>query len=153
MMYSLMNQPFGKAYKLIWPALKHAIIPYIIWSAIFYVIVFFVSNETYSISGYIKNLIIGYPYNFVPILVFFIVISPILAIIIKKYPFFLFAGIILYQVALVNIQLPGILGFKFPDWMSIISPPVLGLPLTLWAIFYPLGMIYIHHSLKVKGFN
>ena len=151
MMYSLMNQPFRKAYQLIWPALKHAIIPYLIWSLIFYVIVFFVSNETYSLSGYLKNLIVGYPYNFVPILIFFILISPILAIIIRKYPFILFAAIILYQVTLVNIQLPGTLGFKFPGWMSILSPPVLGLPLTLWAIFYPLGMIYIQHSLKVKS--
>lgn len=151
MMYSLMNQPIGKAYQLIWPALKHAIIPYLIWSIIYYFVIFFISKEAYSFTGYLKNLIVGYPFNFVPILVFFILISPLLAFIIKKYPVFLLAAVLIYQIVLVNIQLPGILGFTFPQWLNIVSPPVLSLPLTLWAIFYPLGMIYIQHSLNIKN--
>ncbi len=150
MMYSLMDQTVTKGYRLILPALKNAIIPYFIWSIIFYIIRFLFFNESTSLGGYLKNLIVGYPYNFVPILVFFILISPLLAAVIKKFaiPVLIFIGI--YQFLLVIIQLPDIFSLSLPSWIKIFAPPVLSLPLTLWAVFYPAGMIYIQHSQKLK---
>jgi len=152
MMYSLTGKTIKDGFRQIIPALKNAIIPYIFWSTIYYFVVLILNQESYSIFGYGKNFLVGYPYNFVPILVFFILISPFLGWLSKRFPFLLIAFVCLYQIALVNIQLPGILGFQFPGWMNIISPPVLSLPLTLWAIFYPFGMVYIQNSEKYKTF-
>jgi peptidoglycan/LPS O-acetylase OafA/YrhL len=150
MMYSLSGKTVKEGYRLILPALKNAVIPYILWSVIFYFIIFLVNHETYSLFGYIKNLLVGYPYNFVPILVFFILLSPILAWFSKKFPLITIALFLIYQIILLNIQLPGVLGFVFPNWMVIVSPPILGLPLTLWAVFYGFGMVYILYSEKYK---
>jgi hypothetical protein len=152
MMYSLMNQTIAKGYRLILPALKNALIPYFIWSIIFFIIRLFLGHERFSFLGYLKNLIVGYPYNFVPILIFFIVISPLLAYIIKKYAILVLIGFGIYQFMLVIIQLPDVFKLSLPTWMKILSPPVLSLPLTLWAIFYPLGMIYIQHSQNLKKY-
>ena len=150
MMYSLSGKTVKVGYRLILPVLKNAVIPYILWSVIFYFIIFLVNHETYSLFGYIKNLLVGYPYNFVPILVFFILLSPILAWFSKKFPLITIALFLIYQIILLNIQLPGVLGFAFPNWMVIVSPPILGLPLTLWAVFYGFGMVYIQYSEKYK---
>ena len=150
MMYSLSGKTIKEGYRLIIPALKNAVIPYILWSLIFYLIIFIVNHETYSVFGYIKNLLVGYPYNFVPILVFFILLSPILAWFSKKFPVLTIVLLLIYQIILLNIQLPGVLGFVFPNWMNFVSPPILGLPLTLWAVFYGIGMVYILNSEKYK---
>ncbi len=150
MMYSLSGKTIKEGYRLIIPALKNAVIPYILWSVIFYLLMFGINHETYSILGYIKNLLVGYPYNFVPILVFFILLSPILAWFSKKFPVMTIALLLMYQIVLLNIQLPGVLGFVFPNWMNIVSMPILGLPLTLWAVFYGFGMVYIQNSEKYK---
>jgi len=150
MMYSLTGKTVKEGFRQIIPALKNAIIPYFFWSIIYYIVVLILNHESYSVFGYGKNILVGYPYNFVPILVFFILISPFLGWLSKHFPILLIAFFILYQIALVNIQLPGILGFFFPGWLNIISPPVLSLPLTLWAIFYPIGMVYIQNSEKFK---
>jgi len=150
MMYSLSGKSIKEGYRLIIPALKNAVIPYIFWSIIFYGIIFFINHETFSLFGYIKNLLVGYPYNFVPILVFFILLSPVLAWCSKKNPLLIIVLLLVYQLVLVNIQLPGVLGFVFPDWINIVSPPILGLPLTLWAVFYCFGMVYIQNSEQYK---
>jgi peptidoglycan/LPS O-acetylase OafA/YrhL len=151
MMYSLQDKPLTQAYRLIAPSLLHAIIPYLVWSVVFYIFVYFLRGETSSFTGYMKNILVGYPYNFVPILIAFILISPILAVLTKKYAVWIIGLFVIYQIILLNIQLPGILGFTFPSWMNILSLPILGLPLTLWAVFYPLGMVYIRHSQRIKG--
>jgi peptidoglycan/LPS O-acetylase OafA/YrhL len=151
MMYSLMNKSIREGYRVIIPTLKNAVIPYLVWSVLYYIVAYLMYQESYSLLGYVKNLLVGYPYNFVPILVFFILISPILSWLSRRYPVFLFVFFALYQIVLLNIQLPGSLGFVFPGWLSIIAPPVLSLPFTLWAIFYPFGMIYIQNAEKYKS--
>ena len=55
MMYSLSGKTIKEGYLLIIPALKNAVIPYILWSVIFYLIIFSINHETYSFFGYIKN--------------------------------------------------------------------------------------------------
>jgi hypothetical protein len=150
MVYSLRNKPILKAYKMLVPALQNAIVPYIIWSLVFYLTVFFVRGEIYNIGGYLKNILVGYPYNFIPILVFYILLSPLILKIAEKYPVFtmlIFVGI---QIVLANISVPGIIGFKFPEFMKLLAPPVLRIPLALWAVFYPFGIVFSLHSNKIQ---
>lgn len=150
MMYALKGKTIREGYRLILPALKNVVIPYLIWSIIFYLFVFFLNSESYSLLGYLKNIFVGYPFNFVPILVFYIALAPLWAWVVKKYPVVILFLILIYQLVLVNLRLQGVLGFPFPGWMSLLSPPVIGLSLALWGVFYPLGLIYIQFSESYK---
>src|SRR5688500_13977086 len=40
--------------------------PYLVWSALFYVVVLLTNGERQSAPGYVKSLVVGYPYHFVP---------------------------------------------------------------------------------------
>ncbi len=51
---------------------------------------------------------------------------------------------------LANISVPGIIGFKFPEFMKLFAPPVLRIPLALWAVFYPFGIVFSLHSNKIQ---
>jgi membrane-bound acyltransferase YfiQ involved in biofilm formation len=42
------------------------------------------------------------------------------------------------------------LGFTFPTWFSVLAPPVLSGPLAEWAIFFPLGLVYV---INAKSMN
>lgn len=79
MMYAMKDKKIRQNYRLVLPALKNVVFPYIIWSVVFYIFIYFLRAETFSLPGYLKNLIVGYPFNFVPILVFYIIIAPLLA--------------------------------------------------------------------------
>ncbi len=150
MVYSLSNKPLRKAYKQLLPPLQNAITPYIIWSLVFYGLVYVLRGETYTIFGMIKNLLVGYPYNFVPILIFYILLSPLILKAAEKHPLFiilLFGGM---QIVLANIAFPGILGVKFPEYMNILAPPVLRIPLALWAVFYPFGIVFSLHRATIQ---
>lgn len=150
MVYGLRGKPLIKSIRLILPVLYNAIVPYVVWSIVFFLITFLLKGESYSIPGYIKNLLIGYPFNFVPILVFFIILSPLLVKLCKHYAWAVLAFFLLIQLILINIVLPGIIGFSFPEWMGVFSVPILQLPLALWAIFFPLGIVYGLHSQKIN---
>ncbi len=151
MMYAMKDKNIWESYRLVLPALRNVIFPYIIWSVAFYFFIYLLKAETYSLLGYVKNLIVGYPFNFVPILVFFIIIAPLLAWVVKRWPLIILFAFFVFQFLLVNIKLPGSMGFMLPTFFSILYVPILGLPLTLWAIFYPLGMVYIQFSQKYKS--
>lgn len=151
MMYALKDKTIFEGYRLVLPALRNVIFPYLLWSAFFYLVFFLVRGETYSLFGYLKNLLVGYPFNFVPTLVFFIFISPLIAWALRRFPFITMSAIILYQILLVTIRLPGILGFSLPTWLGFLFIPVIGLPLALWAFFYPTGMLYIQYSEPFKN--
>jgi len=151
MVYSIRGRPLLKAYKMLLPALQNVLLPYLIWSVVFYGTVYFVRQETYDIFGYLKNIIVGYPYNFVPILVFFILLSPIIIKLAEKYPIWILVFFALVQITLANISVPGIIGFKFPEFMKYLAVPVLRIPLALWAVFYPMGIIYTLHSKPIQA--
>lgn len=151
MMYAMKDKKIRQNYRLVLPALKNVVFPYIIWSVVFYIFIYFLRAETFSLPGYLKNLIVGYPFNFVPILVFYIIIAPLLAWIIKRVPLITLFAFLVFQLVLVNIKIPGILGFVFPDFFNLLYVPILGLPFALWAVFYPLGMVYIQFSQKYKS--
>ncbi len=140
--YAAAGTPPRLSWKTVWSNLKRILWPYLLWSIVFYTIVYFQRNEIYSAPGYIKQLIVGYPFNFVPILVFWLALSPILVRLARRFSRVLIAIILLFQMFLLNLEYPGILGFAFPAWAHWLKPPVLHFTLAVWGIYYPLGLIY-----------
>jgi peptidoglycan/LPS O-acetylase OafA/YrhL len=141
--YAAQGEPPKLSRKFMFSSLRHIIIPYVIWSTVFYVFIFFILDERTTLIGYIKNLLVGYPYHFVPLLVFYYVISPLMVRIGKsKISFLMLALIGLYQLALIDILHPGILGFIFPNSASFLAVKVLRTTLAEWAIYFPLGLVY-----------
>jgi peptidoglycan/LPS O-acetylase OafA/YrhL len=128
-----------------WAGLTRIVWPYLIWSVVYYAVVYVRRDETYTILGHLKNLVVGYPYHFVPLLLFFYVLSPLLVRFAKRWGWLLIAIIALYQAILMNVQFAGILGFRFPDWMKYVVPPVVGYALAEWGIYFPLGLVYGLH--------
>jgi peptidoglycan/LPS O-acetylase OafA/YrhL len=150
MSYAARGEPPALTWKVVWTSLKRIWWPYLLWSLIFYVVVFLQYGDAYSPWGYVKNLIVGYPFHFIPLLVFYYAISPILVRLAKRFGLLLLIAIGLYQLVLMNLEVPGILGFRFPGWMEILDPPVLGNTLAQWAIYFPLGLVY---SLNAQRIN
>lgn len=133
--------------------LKRLLQPYLFWSIVFYIIVYFTRDWQYSILGYIKNLIVGFPYQFVPLIVLFYALSPILIKIGRKYPKSLIALIAGYQLFLLIILQPSLIGSpSFLAPLNVFVPPVFGTTMSEWGVFFPLGMVLSMHSQAVKPF-
>lgn len=147
--YVAQNSTLWQSYKATWARLQHIFWPYAIWSVVFYIVVYVQWGETYSFLGYLKNLLVGYPYNFVPLLVLYYALAPLLVRFSRRFGVVLVAAIGLYQLILVNLLRPGALGFAFPAWMQIFVPRVVSTTLADWAIFFPLGIVYSLHSKSV----
>lgn len=130
-------------YRIVWNNLKHVAIPYVIWSLIFYLEIFVLHGKRFTPLEYLKHLAVGYPFNFVPLLIFYYLISPLLIRAIRYTGWLVIALIGLYQLVLLNIVLPGTLGFEFPAQIGVLAPPILSSTLAEWAIFFPLGLIYV----------
>ncbi len=133
-------------YKIVWVNLRNVLFPYLIWSAIFYLQVYFVHGQTCTPGECLKQLIVGYPFNFVPLMMFYYLLAPILIVLLRYMGWSLILIIGGLQLILLNIVSPGVLGFQFPGWMSIFAPPVLSSPLSEWAIFFPLGLLYVKYA-------
>jgi len=140
--FAIQNRSLGSSYKVVWHDLRNVIFPYVIWSIVFYGMVFFLLGEKYSFLGYLKNLIVGYPNNFVPLMVLFYLLAPLLIRVIKRQPLLILVVIFAYQLFLTNVLQPGILGFTFPTWAKYLSPPIVRETLSTWAVFFPFGMVY-----------
>ena len=104
----------------------------------------------FSFTEYGRHLIVGYPFHFIPLLVFFYLISPILIPIGKRFPWILILGFLIYQLFLLNIKYPGTLGFDFPNWANIFVIPILGNTMADWGVCFPLGIVF---SLNIKQFR
>jgi len=144
--YASQNKNIKQSYKVVWSSLKNVIWPYIIWSLVFYIVIFFLNNQKYTLWEYFKNLVVGYPYNFVPLLIFYYLISPILVRFCKKYGLIIIVAIVAYQFFLFNLLNPGIAGFYLPEWAKFFRIPVLSATMNDWALFFPLGIIYSLHA-------
>ncbi len=144
--YSAQNASLWQSYKSIWARLQHILWPYLIWSVVFYIVVYIQWGEEYTLPGYIKNLLVGYPFNFVPLLLLFYLLAPLLVRIGRNHGLLLVAALGLYQVVLINLVIPGALGFQFPAWMNFLVPRVVSTTLADWAVFFPLGIVYSLHA-------
>jgi peptidoglycan/LPS O-acetylase OafA/YrhL len=138
------------SYKVVFENLKHILWPYIIWSIVFYIWLYIGHNEHYSLTGYLKNLIVGYPFHFVPLILFFYLTAPILVWFTRKAGgVTIIALMAFYQIALINILEPGIYGFVFPNWMNYLTPPVISRTYADWGTYFPLGLIYTFNMVSL----
>lgn len=138
--------------KFIWSGLRHILWPYIIWSIIFYIVLAAQYGQTFTPFGYLKNLITGYPFHFVPLLMFFYVSAPLLVPLARRYGLWLILGVGLLQLILLAIREPGIFYFSMPAFMARLMPPVIGNSLANWALYFPLGMVMSLHAKELKPY-
>ncbi len=129
-------------WSIVWAALKRLLWPYLVWSILFYIYVYLRKAEGYTLWGYIVKLIVGYPFHFIPILLFYYVWSPVLVRLAHRFGYILLAGIAFYQAFLIALVFPSRFGLTVPGWMDVFVPPVLGQTMAQWAIYFPLGLVY-----------
>lgn len=135
--------------KFTWHSLEHILWPYLIWSGIFYVVIYMFYGMRFDSLGYIKNLLVGYPYNFVPMLAFFYFLSPVLIWVGKRHAFLLLLVFLSYQMFLLNLVYPGFLGFTFSAWATYLRPPIISKPMADWGMFFPVGIVYGLEKTKI----
>lgn len=140
--YAVHGREMPAAYKIVVSSLRYVIVPYIVWSLIFYVVAYLLDYQRLSLLGYGKGLLVGHPFNFVPLLIFFYMLGPLLVLAVRRHPWLMLAVVLGYQVFLLNVVSPGALGVTFPSWTWWLSPPVLRATLAKWAIYFPLGVVY-----------
>jgi peptidoglycan/LPS O-acetylase OafA/YrhL len=144
--YSIRGQESRLSYRTIFLGLKHIILPYVFWSLVFYLILYLWHDRLFTPFEYAKHLLVGYPFNFVPLIVFFYLVSPVLVRLSIKHSLIILGLIAAYQVFLINAVYPGTLGFAFPSWTNIFVLPVLGRSMADWGIYFPLGMVFSLHA-------
>jgi peptidoglycan/LPS O-acetylase OafA/YrhL len=149
--FAIQNRPIQGAFRAVWKNVITVLWPYLIWSILFYLLVGVLLGESYTFTGYIKNLIVGYPFNFVPLLIFFYITAPFMVWIARRWPAPVLAFTLVYQLFLANVNVPGTLGFAFPDWARYLTPPVVRESLSLWAFFFPFGVVYYQHQQKLSA--
>jgi len=127
-------------FKVVRNGLSHLLWPYAFWTILFYLMLYLLWSETSTPFEYLKGLATGFPYDFVPLIAFYYILTPFLIPIARR----LFSGIILilfialYQFILIaTVLYPQIFG-----WMDFLALPVLRTTLTIWAIYFPLGLVY-----------
>lgn len=145
--YAARRTPPALPWSNVWAAVKRILWPYVVWSIVFYIYVYFRKAEGYTLWGYVQNLIVGYPFHFIPILLFYYVCSPVMVRLTPRFGYVLLAALALYQAFLIGLVHPSTYGLSVPDWTDVLVPPVLGRPMARWGIFFPLGLVY---SLKAK---
>lgn len=148
--YAANKDDFVRNYKIVRTNLLHVLIPYFVWSIIFYLEVSLLHEQNFTMIEYLKNLLVGYPFHFVPLLAFFYLISPILiraSRYIGGWAIVILIGV--FQLFLLNIAYPGVLGFEFPVWANQLAPPVISNSFAEWGVFFPLGLIYVKTSARV----
>lgn len=150
LVYATQGKNLKTAYKVTISGLRHVIWPYLLWSVVFYLLVFLTKGEKYSAGGYIMNLLTGYPFNFVPLLVFFYLIAPLIIWLAKRQPWLVVAVFGLYQIFVIIVLQQKALGLELPGWMMSLTPPVLRITFAVWGIFFPLGILYSMYS---RGLN
>lgn len=137
------------SYKVIGSGVRLILWPYLLWSLLFYFLVYVGRDERYSLWGYLKNLLVGYPFNFVPLILFFYLVAPVLVALGRRFGWLLLGAIGAYQLCLLNLIHPGILGLRFPVELRVLVPPVLGGTLATWGVYFPAGMIFYLNAARI----
>jgi peptidoglycan/LPS O-acetylase OafA/YrhL len=146
MTYAVRGKDLRTGYRTVLLGLRHIVVPYLLWSLVFYVLVFALRGERYAPQDYLRNLAVGYPYNFVPIVVFFYIASPFLIRVATRHPAAVLVTIALYQVFTAAVVRPGLFGLTFPEWARFLTIPGLRLSIAIWGIFFPLGIVFGLHA-------
>lgn len=149
--YAAARDDLRANYRVVWVNLKHVAIPYLIWSAVFYLALWIFHKDGYSPAGYVKNLLVGYPYNFVPLLIFFYLVSPILVRLFRHFGWWLLALIGAYQLFLLVLLNADGLGISIPGFLYYAYPPIIGSPLAQWALYFPLGLLSVPRAAQFQA--
>lgn len=144
--YAARQDDLRSNYRIVWVNLKNVVIPYVLWSLVFYLEISLVHDQTCTPLECVKQLIVGYPFNFIPLLIFYYLISPFLMFAIRKWGWIPALVIGILQLLLINILHPETLGVAFPGWFSRLAPPVLANTLADWAVYFPLGLLYTRYA-------
>jgi fucose 4-O-acetylase-like acetyltransferase len=126
--------------------------PYVTWSTLVYGLVLVTSDAEPRVSAYVKNLLVGFPYHFVPLLVFWYVTAPFVVRIGRRHGALLLVAIGVYQVLLLALRRPETFGLSgpLPTWMYHLQPSVLSTAMSEWAVYFPLGLVLSLHTVALK---
>jgi len=139
--YAARGEPPRLTAKFLAGSISHIWWPYLLWSCVFYGVVLLQFGESYTLAGYLKNLLVGYPYHFIPLLLVFYLLAPLLVRLGKRHGPLLIGAIGAYQLLLLCLLHTELL----PDRLDILIPPGLSGTLADWAVYFPLGLIYGLH--------
>ncbi len=142
-------EPRSLSWKVVRASVLRVLYPYLLWSILFYIVIFFRLNQSYSPMGYIKNLLVGYPFNFVPLIIFFMLISPLLVRYSKRFGTAILLAIFAYQLLLMGLEFSGGIGIPVPAQLGIFKLPIIGGTMAVWGIYFPLGLIYSLNSKQI----
>jgi len=124
-----------------WKSTLHVLWPYFFWSIAFYSLVLIGRGETYTITGYLKNLLVGYPFHFVPLLVFNYLLAPLYINLNGRIRWVFLVIVIIYQTFLISYLTQSITHVSYPYWVSYLVPPIINKTLANWGVYFPLGVI------------
>jgi fucose 4-O-acetylase-like acetyltransferase len=132
-------------------SLTRILFPYVAWSAVFYLVVFLTADVSYSILGYVKNLLVGYPYHFVPLLLFWYVSAPLIVRMCRRHGVLVLAVVGAYQMMLLIVRWPDVFAVSesVRSWMQLLRPPVLFTSMSDWGVYFPLGLVLGMHAASV----
>jgi hypothetical protein len=150
--YALQDRPLAPAYRMVVLGLRYIIVPYVIWSAAFYLILYVLQVEQNSILGYVKNLAVGYPYYFVPLLVFFYLLAPLLVRAAGRHPWVVVTACAAYQVFSLAVLRPDLVGFALPEAAYWLTLPVLRYSIAIYGLFFPVGVVCALHPERISSF-
>jgi probable poly-beta-1,6-N-acetyl-D-glucosamine export protein len=147
--YAYQDINSGNHFRRVWKSLRFILIPYLFWSILFYVMLFVIQGQTFTAPEYIKNLFVGYPYHFIPLLVFFYLISPILVRAGKQHGLIILAVFGLYQAFLLYLANSDLSSGPVMEWLKYFRVPVLYSTFAEWGIYFPLGVIAAINAKKI----
>jgi peptidoglycan/LPS O-acetylase OafA/YrhL len=142
LVYAVRGKPLTAAYNIVARSLRPIIVPYLLWSVMFYIFIYLLQGDQYTTLEYLKFILVGYPFHFIPLLIFYYLVSPILIRLIDHYPWPTMIVIALYQIFSVMVLLPSILGVGLPAWTRYLTIPGIRNSIAIWGIFLPLGILY-----------
>jgi surface polysaccharide O-acyltransferase-like enzyme len=142
----------GLSLKFMRANLERILWPYVIWSAIFFLLELLTSDAPPSMTGYFRNILVGYPYHFVPLLIFWYVAAPIVVRIGRRHGIALLVAVLAYQVLLLALRFPEMFGAPglLPRWIEVVRPPVIATSMSDWAIYFPLGLLISMHDRALR---
>lgn len=153
-MYAMRDRTMERSYRTVAHNLQGTLWPYLIWSVVFYLVMALLLKETSPLPEYLKDLVVGYPYNFVPILLFFYAFSPLIAWAVRRQPVLLLVGVLFLQIVQAVVVDPSTFGIQLalPHWFQYLGMPVIRYEFALWGVFFPLGMAYQMYAGPVNQF-
>jgi peptidoglycan/LPS O-acetylase OafA/YrhL len=148
--YAAQGTPPSISPKIVLTNILRLLWPYIIWSIIFYLVIWLGRGTTYSAFGYLKNLVTGYPFHFVPLILFYILVSPVIVWVANRIGWvWVLLSISIYQIFLILAVDSFQYGITLPVWTSNLVIPVLSRTMADWGIYFPLGLYMALNSSRV----